>query len=989
MKKISLARSVAASAAAFALGASLLPLTVAQAAPTVDGSSSDKAAASCYEIKKNDPSSKSGSYWLYTPAMEAPEQFYCDQETDGGGWVLIGRGREGWSEEYAGKGKAADLASNPDGTDAFTPVQLPSDTVNGLLDGKSPSDLQDGVRFKRAANSDGSAWQEVRAHRDRTTRWSWALQGYANWSNISFDNPAGYDGDASYASSIGRVGNWNNRMNAMSFTTTADFNWNLGFSYGAYLTGTNSSTSYLWTPTGRSAMPFTQVYLRPTLTQDDAGFQDIPDAGWGAEKQTQLPNNYSSTMKWRTSTESGTGATTEMNTRVQAISQVGNTVFTGGDFKNVVSRSGEVVDQGYLAGFDLDTQELVRGFTPKFNGQIKAIEGLSNGKLAVGGEFTEVNGEPAAGFVVLDPATGQIDHTFDWKVENRLTSGTSVVKTIQEKNGYLYIGGSFTHVKGATSTNFAYARNASRFDMKSGSVDWNWRPNFNGTVNGISAADDGSGVYAAGYFTTNGTDSQYKLAALDPTTGKKQKDWNWKLSYTNPLTEGKQGFQFDAQTAGDTVFTGGAEHIIAQYRTSDMSRISSSITKSGGDFQDISKNGDVIYGACHCGDWVYEGGETHDGPWNENKNIDMIRLIGAFDAKTGQVLPKFNPIISGEKGHGIWESFTDSKGNLWVGGDITKTMGASGVQNTVGFARYTPADVTPAAAPSNLAVTTVEGIDKLTWKSNTSAGTTYQVLRNNRVIATVPKGQTTFEIKNTGDSRYFVRSVDDSGNYSETTPVAVATAAATPTAEPTTPAPTTPAPTTEPTVEPTTPAPTTPAPTTPAPVVEDKVAVAYGDNWNYQVSPWFISNTWKNYDTTVRSWGNAATPMGWNVPSLKTQLNNTPWRQPSSIYLRKEITINNPADYQNLVLNYRSDDGTVLYVNGQEVKRDNMATGTITPFSLARSSKTNDQGINSPLEVSIPASSLKQGKNVIAVSVHGYRQSNAGVSFDMQATLKK
>ena len=83
--------------------------------------------------------------------MSGPAQFYCDQETDGGGWVMVGRGREGWTESYNGTGDPNQLHQNPTGPAAFTPVQLSSTTVDALLNGIKPQDLPDGMRLHRAS----------------------------------------------------------------------------------------------------------------------------------------------------------------------------------------------------------------------------------------------------------------------------------------------------------------------------------------------------------------------------------------------------------------------------------------------------------------------------------------------------------------------------------------------------------------------------------------------------------------------------------------------------------------------------------------------------------------------------------------------------------------------------------------------------------------------------------------------------------------------
>src|SRR4051794_34720079 len=77
--------------------------------PTLIGTTSDQAAGSCWEIKQLNSAATDGDYWLLTPAMSAPQQFYCDMTTDGGGWELIGKGRDNWDKNVTGQGNTADL----------------------------------------------------------------------------------------------------------------------------------------------------------------------------------------------------------------------------------------------------------------------------------------------------------------------------------------------------------------------------------------------------------------------------------------------------------------------------------------------------------------------------------------------------------------------------------------------------------------------------------------------------------------------------------------------------------------------------------------------------------------------------------------------------------------------------------------------------------------------------------------------------------------
>ena len=95
--------------------------------------------------------------------------------TDGGGWVLVGRGRDGWQFSYNGSGTAEEVHSVVDGPGAFVPRELPAKTIDGLLNGSRPDQLPDGIRLRRATTRDGDGRQEVRFSLTRMAQWLWTF----------------------------------------------------------------------------------------------------------------------------------------------------------------------------------------------------------------------------------------------------------------------------------------------------------------------------------------------------------------------------------------------------------------------------------------------------------------------------------------------------------------------------------------------------------------------------------------------------------------------------------------------------------------------------------------------------------------------------------------------------------------------------------------------------------------------------------------------
>lgn len=110
------------------------------------GTSSTNPGLNCSQIYTyNVRARTNGAYWV-KPDSSPAFQVYCDMENDGGGWTLIGKGREGWTWDNVGQGTVADLVQNPDSNTVST---LPATTIDALVGNKAISTLSGAVRVYR------------------------------------------------------------------------------------------------------------------------------------------------------------------------------------------------------------------------------------------------------------------------------------------------------------------------------------------------------------------------------------------------------------------------------------------------------------------------------------------------------------------------------------------------------------------------------------------------------------------------------------------------------------------------------------------------------------------------------------------------------------------------------------------------------------------------------------------------------------------------
>jgi len=102
-------------------------------------------------------------------------------------------------------------------------------------------------------------------------------------------------------------------------------------------------------------------------------------------------------------------------------------------------------------------------------------------------------------------------------------------------------------------------------------------------------------------------------------------------------------------------------------------------------------------------------------------------------------------------------------------------------------------------------------------------------------------------------------------------------------------------------------------------------------------------------------------------------------------YFRKSFTVSSLADVAEVILRFQRDDGVVIYLNGQEVARDNMPAGLPLPTTPATADAASEQAWLSRV---LPPSVLQFGTNILAAEVHQRSATSSDVGWDAELTAR-
>jgi trimeric autotransporter adhesin len=235
----------------------------------------------------------------------------------------------------------------------------------------------------------------------------------------------------------------------------------------------------------------------------------------------------------------GVDAAGRLAVKSLALSPDRSRLFVGGTFAAVCSSwtlagcSNEIARRG-LAALNLGgTPAWDAAWAPQPDGPVAALS-FAAGGLFVGGSFTTIAGGSRVGFALLDPSgTGGLSPA--WRVH---TDGPVDSMLVADNGASLYIGGSFTKVGYPSTGTMAW------FDVPRlaklvlvvpggiGDVYNNFRPSPDGPVLALAQSPDGSRLYAGGSFPSLDGAGPRFLAALDPSTGAVDPNFNARVAAT-------------------------------------------------------------------------------------------------------------------------------------------------------------------------------------------------------------------------------------------------------------------------------------------------------------------------------------------------------------------------------------------------------------------------------------------------------------------------
>jgi len=169
----------------------------------------------------------------------------------------------------------------------------------------------------------------------------------------------------------------------------------------------------------------------------------------------------------------------------------------------------------------------------------------------------------------------------------------------------------------------------------------------------------------------------------------------------------------------------------------------------------------------------------------------------------------------------------------------------------------------------------------------------------------------------------------------------------------------------------------------PSPIIKKNALWHYYDGGLLEANTWYLN-------PVNESWKKGKAPLGYNVDSLSTQLSYGDDSQKKRMvyYFKKTFFVNQPEKYIAYLLNIRRDDGVIVYINDEEVGRQNMPVQFNESVSGANKRQAvlavtkYEESLFYPMFIN--SGIIKKGSNTISVALYQRSPRSSDVVFDLE-----
>ncbi|MCP3914686.1 MAG: metallophosphoesterase family protein [bacterium] len=168
-----------------------------------------------------------------------------------------------------------------------------------------------------------------------------------------------------------------------------------------------------------------------------------------------------------------------------------------------------------------------------------------------------------------------------------------------------------------------------------------------------------------------------------------------------------------------------------------------------------------------------------------------------------------------------------------------------------------------------------------------------------------------------------------------------------------------------------------------SPVLAQTTLVPVGATWAYLDDGSDADVAWRHAGFDDSAWPRGDAQLGYGDFDEVTLLDygGDPDDKYITYYFRREFEVHDPSVFERLVVSLLRDDGAAVYLNGQEVVRDNLPSGSIDYRTLASSSVSGSEE-NLFIDFAVDPTHLLAGTNTIAAEVHQVGPGSSDLSFD-------